>query len=164
MCSAPDSVSGSTDASHGLPSCRMTWLIEPFELAFQQRALVGGSLAAIALALIGTWVVIRGMTFLGDALVHGVVPGIALAIPEDWSFSVVMKDLSSMLEPELAGDGTLWRVLDSWGPDGPFPGEGGFSVWSLRASGASVEMRRVGHGFPSASGSQYSLAGSARPQ
>ena len=37
-------------------------------------------LAAIALALVGTWVVIRGMTFLGDALVHGVVPGIALAL------------------------------------------------------------------------------------
>lgn len=58
----------------------MDWLIEPFELAFQQRALIGGSLAAIALALVGTWVVIRGMSFLGDALVHGVIPGIALAI------------------------------------------------------------------------------------
>jgi len=66
----------------------MTWLIEPFELAFQQRALVGGSLAAIALALIGTWVVIRGMTFLGDALVHGVVPGIALAILLDFNVLV----------------------------------------------------------------------------
>lgn len=58
----------------------MDWLIEPFEFAFQQRALIGGSLAAIALALVGTWVVIRGMSFLGDALVHGVIPGIALAI------------------------------------------------------------------------------------
>lgn len=58
----------------------MDWLLEPFQLAFQQRALVGGSLAAIALALVGTWVVIRGMSFLGDALVHGVIPGIALAI------------------------------------------------------------------------------------
>lgn len=55
-------------------------MIEPFELAFQQRALLGGGLAAIALALVGTWVVIRGMSFLGDALVHGVIPGIALAI------------------------------------------------------------------------------------
>lgn len=58
----------------------MDWLIDPFQLAFQQRALLGGSLAAIALALVGTWVVIRGMSFLGDALVHGVIPGIALAI------------------------------------------------------------------------------------
>ena len=58
----------------------MDWLIEPFELAFQQRALIGGGLAAVALSVVGTWVVIRGMTFLGDALIHGVIPGIALAI------------------------------------------------------------------------------------
>jgi len=56
------------------------WLIDPFDLAFQQRALLGGSLAAVTLSLVGTWVVIRGMTFLGDALVHGVIPGIALAL------------------------------------------------------------------------------------
>lgn len=66
----------------------MDWLTTPFELAFQQRALVGGSLAAIALALVGTWVVIRGMSFLGDALVHGVVPGIALAILFDFNVLV----------------------------------------------------------------------------
>jgi len=66
----------------------MEWLLEPFDLAFQQRALVGGSLAAIALALVGTWVVIRGMSFLGDALVHGIIPGVALAILFD--FSVVL--------------------------------------------------------------------------
>jgi len=61
------------------------WLIDPFELAFQQRALVGGALAAVALSIVGTWVVLRGMTFLGDALVHGVIPGIALAILLDFS-------------------------------------------------------------------------------
>ena len=57
-------------------------------MAFQQRALIAGSLAAIALALVGTWVVIRGMSFLGDALVHGVVPGIALAILLDFNVMV----------------------------------------------------------------------------
>ena len=66
----------------------MDWLIEPFELAFQQRALIGGSLAAIALALVGTWVVFRGMSFLGDALVHGVIPGIALAILFDFNVMI----------------------------------------------------------------------------
>lgn len=63
----------------------MHLFIEPFELAFQQRALVGGALAAVALAVIGTWVIIRGMTFLGDALVHGVIPGIALAVLFDFN-------------------------------------------------------------------------------
>jgi ABC-type Mn2+/Zn2+ transport system permease subunit len=66
----------------------MDWLSEPFELALQQRALLGGVLAALALSLVGTWVVIRGMTFLGDALVHGVVPGIAIAIIFDFNVLV----------------------------------------------------------------------------
>ena len=57
----------------------MDWLTDPFALAFQQRALLGGALAAIATSAAGIWVVVRGMTFLGDALVHGVVPGIAVA-------------------------------------------------------------------------------------
>jgi manganese/iron transport system permease protein len=63
----------------------MDWFTEPFQLAFQQRALASGILAAVALAVVGTWVVIRGMTFLGDALVHGVIPGITLAIIFDFS-------------------------------------------------------------------------------
>ena len=66
----------------------MDWLSEPFELALQQRALLAGVLAALALSLVGTWVVIRGMTFLGDALVHGVVPGIAVAIIFDFNVLV----------------------------------------------------------------------------
>ncbi len=66
----------------------MDWLIEPFELAFQQRALIGGALASVGLALVGTWVVVRGMSFLGDALVHGVIPGIALAVLLDFNVLV----------------------------------------------------------------------------
>jgi ABC-type Mn2+/Zn2+ transport system permease subunit len=60
------------------------WLIEPFELAFQQRALLAGALASVGLSIVGTWVVIRGMAFLGDALAHGVIPGIALAVLLDF--------------------------------------------------------------------------------
>lgn len=66
----------------------MDWLTAPFELAFQQRALLGGALASVALSLVGTWVVVRGMTFLGDALVHGVIPGIALAVLLDFNVLV----------------------------------------------------------------------------
>ncbi|MCP4792376.1 MAG: metal ABC transporter permease [Actinomycetia bacterium] len=45
-----------------------------------QRALLAGLLAVVATSVVGTWVVLRGMTFLGDALAHGVLPGIALAV------------------------------------------------------------------------------------
>jgi ABC-type Mn2+/Zn2+ transport system permease subunit len=58
----------------------VTWFIEPFTLGFQQRALVGGILAGVMSAVIGTWLVLRGMSFFGDAFVHGIVPGIAAAV------------------------------------------------------------------------------------
>lgn len=61
----------------------MEWFLEPFALGFQQRALIGGSLAALMTAVVGTWLVLRGMSFFGDAFVHGVVPGIAAAIVLD---------------------------------------------------------------------------------
>lgn len=53
-----------------------------------QRALVGGLLAVVATSLVGTWVVLRGLAFLGDALAHGVIPGIALAVL--WGFNPVL--------------------------------------------------------------------------
>jgi ABC-type Mn2+/Zn2+ transport system permease subunit len=56
-------------------------LIDPFlDNAFMQRALMAGVLVAIACAVIGTFVVLRGLAFIGDALAHGVLPGIAAAI------------------------------------------------------------------------------------
>ncbi|MEN8041311.1 MAG: metal ABC transporter permease [Actinomycetota bacterium] len=73
----------------------MDWLLDPFALGIQQRALIAGSLAAIVFAVVGTWVVIRGMTFLGDALVHGVIPGIALAVLFD--FSVLIGAIAAAL-------------------------------------------------------------------
>ncbi|SCK05417.1 manganese/iron transport system permease protein [Streptomyces sp. LamerLS-316] len=51
----------------------------PFEVTFVQRALWGGVLVSSICALAGTWVVLRGMAFLGDAMSHGMLPGIALA-------------------------------------------------------------------------------------
>lgn len=44
-----------------------------------QRALVAGVLVSVVCALAGTWVVLRGMAFLGDAMSHGMLPGVALA-------------------------------------------------------------------------------------
>lgn len=54
-------------------------LLEPFALGFVQRAMLGGALVAVLCGVVGTWVVIRGMAFLGEALAHGMLPGVALA-------------------------------------------------------------------------------------
>jgi ABC-type Mn2+/Zn2+ transport system permease subunit len=64
------------------------WFTEAFEPEFMQRALLAGLLASAATAVVGTWVVLRGLTFLGDALAHGVIPGLALAVL--WGFSPVL--------------------------------------------------------------------------
>jgi ABC-type Mn2+/Zn2+ transport system permease subunit len=55
--------------------------IEPFlDNEFLRYALAAGILVAITCAIAGTFVVLRGLAFVGDALAHGVLPGIATAL------------------------------------------------------------------------------------
>lgn len=56
-------------------------LITPFSTnGFMLQALMAGALVSIACAIAGTFVILRGLAFIGDAIGHGVLPGIALAI------------------------------------------------------------------------------------
>jgi manganese/iron transport system permease protein len=55
------------------------FLVAPFEFGFMQRALVGGVLVAAICALVGTYVVLRGLAFVGDALAHAAFPGVVIA-------------------------------------------------------------------------------------
>jgi ABC-type Mn2+/Zn2+ transport system permease subunit len=64
------------------------YVLDAFSSDLTRRALLGGLLAATTTALIGTWVVVRGLTFFGDALAHGVLPGIALAAI--WGFDLTL--------------------------------------------------------------------------
>ena len=54
-------------------------LVEPFEFAFMQRALLAAGFAAIVCAVIGTFVVLKGMAFMGDAVAHSSLAGMAVA-------------------------------------------------------------------------------------
>lgn len=47
---------------------------------FLRHALWAGILVAIACSIVGTFVVLRGLAFVADALAHGVLPGIATAV------------------------------------------------------------------------------------
>ena len=56
------------------------WWVEPFvDNPFMRDALWAALLTVVCTSVIGTWVVLRGLSFLGDALAHGVLPGIAIA-------------------------------------------------------------------------------------
>ncbi|MFD4369705.1 zinc ABC transporter permease AztB [Rhodococcus sp. NPDC058521] len=57
----------------------MQWLLDPFTVSFVRRALLSGMLVSILCALVGTWVVLRGMAFMSDAVSHGMLPGIAVS-------------------------------------------------------------------------------------
>lgn len=66
----------------------MRWFLDPFGPEFMQRALLAAMLAVVASSVVGTWVVLRGLSFLGDALAHGVIPGMALAVL--WGFNLTV--------------------------------------------------------------------------
>jgi len=56
----------------------MSFLLEPLQYEFMQRGMIAAILVGIVCAIVGTYVVLRGMAFFGDALAHTILPGIAL--------------------------------------------------------------------------------------
>ena len=56
----------------------VSWLLEPLQYAFMVRGLAAAILVGIVCAVVGTYVVLRGMAFFGDALAHAILPGVAV--------------------------------------------------------------------------------------
>ncbi len=56
----------------------INWLLEPLSYAFMQRGLIAAVLVGVVCAVVGAYVVLRGMAFFGDALAHTILPGVAL--------------------------------------------------------------------------------------
>jgi len=54
-------------------------LFTPLEFPFMQRAFMGGLLIGAICAVVGTYVVLRGLAFIGDALAHAAFPGVVIA-------------------------------------------------------------------------------------
>ncbi len=52
---------------------------DPFQYAFMQRGLVAAVLAATVCAVVGTFVVLKGLAFMGDAVTHSSLTGMATA-------------------------------------------------------------------------------------
>jgi manganese/iron transport system permease protein len=57
----------------------MNWLLEPLQYMFMVRGLLAALLVGVLCAVMGTYVVIRGMAFLGDAMAHAILPGVAIS-------------------------------------------------------------------------------------
>ena len=56
----------------------ISWLVAPLQYAFMVRGLIAAVLVGIVCAVIGTYIVLRGMAFFGDALAHAILPGLAV--------------------------------------------------------------------------------------
>lgn len=56
----------------------MSFLFEPLQYEFMQRGMIAAVLVGIVCAVVGSYMVLRGMAFFGDALAHTILPGIAV--------------------------------------------------------------------------------------
>jgi manganese/iron transport system permease protein len=54
-------------------------LVEPLQFQFFQRALIASVLAGVICAVVGSYVVLRGLAFIGDAIAHAAFPGVVVA-------------------------------------------------------------------------------------
>ena len=57
-----------------------SWLTDPFQADMVLRALLAGLIAACLCSLVGCWVLLRRSVFLGEAMTHGMLPGVARAV------------------------------------------------------------------------------------
>ncbi len=53
-------------------------LLEPLRFSFMQRGLLAAVMVGVVCSVVGAFVVLRGMAFLGDALAHAILPGVAI--------------------------------------------------------------------------------------
>jgi manganese/iron transport system permease protein len=54
-------------------------LLEPLGSPIMQRALLASAMVGIVCAVVGTYVVLRGIAFIGDAIAHAGFPGVVVA-------------------------------------------------------------------------------------
>ena len=54
-------------------------LVGPLRYPFMARGLLASVMVGTLCSIVGTYVVLRGMAFFGDALAHAILPGVAIA-------------------------------------------------------------------------------------
>lgn len=66
----------------------LAYLITPFQYGFMMRGLVAALIVGVLCPVLGSYVVLRGMAFLGDALAHIILPGVVIAFLLGWPLTV----------------------------------------------------------------------------
>jgi ABC-type Mn2+/Zn2+ transport system permease subunit len=63
----------------------MEWLIAPWRFSFMQTGLLAAAMVGLTCGVLGAYVVLRRMAFIGDALAHTVLPGLVVAYLQGWN-------------------------------------------------------------------------------
>ncbi len=66
----------------------MNWLLEPLQYDFIVRALLAAVVVGVVCSILGVYIVLRGMAFLGDAMAHTILPGVVAAFLLGWPLAV----------------------------------------------------------------------------
>ena len=62
----------------------MDWLLEPLSYTFMARGLLASLMVGLICPILGSYIILLGMSFFGDALAHTILPGVVLAFLLDW--------------------------------------------------------------------------------
>jgi manganese/iron transport system permease protein len=66
----------------------LSWLAEPFSYPFMVRGMAAAAIVGVVVPILGSYVVLRGMAFFGDALAHIILPGVVIAFLLGWPLAV----------------------------------------------------------------------------
>ncbi|MBA2780711.1 metal ABC transporter permease [Billgrantia kenyensis] len=90
------------------------WLTSPFDYAFMRRALVASLALSLTAPVLGVFLTLRGMSLMGEALSHAILPGVAVAFMlAGFSLPMMMLGgvLAGLITVALAGGVTLFSGL-----------------------------------------------------
>jgi ABC-type Mn2+/Zn2+ transport system permease subunit len=66
----------------------MQWLTDPYQTTFMQHAAIVAVLVGVLAPTVGVWVVLRRLAYLGDAMSHGTLAGVAAAYALGFSITI----------------------------------------------------------------------------
>ena len=63
-------------------------ILDPLAFPFFVRALAASAIVGLVCAVVGSYMVLRGLAFMGDALSHSAFPGVVAAYMLHWPFYI----------------------------------------------------------------------------
>ena len=80
----------------------LSWLTEPLSYGFMLRGMLAALMVGVICPIIGSYIILLGMSFFGDALAHTILPGVVLAFLFDWPL-VIGALIFGILTPVIVG-------------------------------------------------------------